>query len=55
MGVSWLRNCCALKALDLSGTSVTDAGTRGSEIISTLEELSEQVYDLSALPTRPGL
>jgi hypothetical protein len=57
--VNRLQSCRALKQLDLSSSSVTNAGIRGLELIPTLEELNlsgcTKVHDLRALRNRPGL
>jgi hypothetical protein len=51
--VSRLRNCHVLKILNLSGSSMTPAGIRGLELISTLEDLSlcvcRQMTDVNSL------
>jgi hypothetical protein len=51
--VSRLQTCRALRGLDLSHTSVTDAGIRGLELIPTLEALilrdCENITDVSCL------
>jgi hypothetical protein len=51
--VSRLQSCRALKQLDLSHSSVTDAGIRGLELIPTLEILNlggcKQITDVSCL------
>jgi hypothetical protein len=59
LNVSRLRNCPALKILSLSGSSMTPAGIRGLELVSTLEDLSlcgcRRMTDVSCLQTCPAL